>query len=399
MKITYLHQYFCKPSMTGGIRSYEFAKRLANSGHDVIMVTSDSENAFSGWKVEKLDGFEVHWVSVKYDNSYGFLKRLYAFIKFLVLASAHICSLKSDKLYVTSTPLTVAIPALVYKILKRKPYVFEVRDVWPEVPIALGVIKSKILIQVACLLEKLAYKNAEHIVALSSDMKNSVLERCGNTPVTVITNAADCHLFNLSLPSDDVFLRKLSNIKDKHKKVVFYTGAFGLVNNLRSFIKLSTFSDGEIGFVIIGQGKEESELKEYAKELLVLDNQLYFLPSVNKNQLSFVHSTFDMATSTVLPIDALYSNSANKVFDAFAAGTPLLINHGGWIQKLIESTQCGLVISNDPTQEDYNALQNFLFSNEIYSKACKASLKLGQTEFNREELFKKFLLVIEGNEK
>lgn len=395
MKLIYLHQYFKKPSMNGGIRSYEFAKRLAQSGHDVVMVTSDNENEFSGWRVEEFDGFEVHWVSVKYDNSFGFFKRLWAFIKFLVLASIHICSLKSDKLFVTSTPLTVAIPALIYKFFKRKPYVFEVRDVWPEVPIALGVIKSKILIQVALLLEKLAYKNAEHIVALSPDMKNSVLERCANTPVTVITNAADCHLFKLPLSKKDPFIDKLQVIKSRHKKVVFYTGAFGLVNNLRSFIKLSSFSNDEVGFVIIGQGKEEVDLKEYAKELSVLDNTLYFLPSVNKNQLSFVHSTFDMATSTVLPIDALYANSANKVFDAFAAGTPLLINHGGWIKELIESSKCGLVINNDPKEHDYYTLRDFLFSEERYSDACEASLTLGQNEYNREKLFEKLLTVVE----
>ena len=304
MKLIYLHQYFRKPSMNGGIRSYEFAKRLADTGHEVVLITSDNENEFSGWKVEKLDGFEVHWVSVKYDNSYGFLKRLWAFFKFLVLASIHICSLKSDKLYVTSTPLTVAIPALIYKLVKRKAYVFEVRDVWPVVPIALGVIKNRILIQVALFLEKLAYKHAEHIVALSPDMKNSVLERCGKTPVTVISNAADCHLFNLPFPNDDSFLRKLKHIKEKHRKVVFYTGAFGLVNNLRSFIKLSSFSDGEIGFVIIGQGREE-------------------------------------------------------------------------------------------TVDDYRTLRDFLFSEERYSEACKASRTLGQNEYYRERLFEKLLSVIE----
>ncbi len=395
MRLIYLHQYFRKPSMSGGIRSYEFAKRLAAAGHNVVMVTSDNENYFKGWKVEKLDGFEVHWVSVKYNNSYGFMERLWAFFKFLVLASIHICALKSDKLYVTSTPLTVAIPALIYKLIKRKPYVFEVRDVWPEVPIALGVIKNKFLIQAAFLLEKLAYKNAVHIVALSPDMKNSVLKRCGDTPVTVISNAADCHLFNLPLPSDDVFLRKIKAIKEKHKKIVFYTGAFGMVNNLRSFIKLSSFSNGEIGFVIIGQGKEEGELKEYAKKLSVLDNNIYFLSSVNKNQLSIVHSIFSMAASTVLPIKALYANSANKVFDAFAAGTPLLINHGGWIKNLIESKKCGLVINNDPTVKDYNILRNFLLSEGNYEKACVASAELGMNKFNRENLFEKLLTVIE----
>ena len=399
MKLIYLHQYFKKPSMSGGIRSYEFAKRLAQSGHDVVVVTSDNENEFTGWRVEKFDGFEVHWVSVKYDNSYGFMKRLWAFFKFLVLSSIHICSLKSDKLFATSTPLTVAIPAIIYKLFKRKPYVFEVRDVWPEVPIALGVIRNKLLISLAFLLEKLAYKNAVHIIALSPDMKSSVLERCGGTAVSVIPNAADCHLFNLPVPVGDSFIKKLEAIKGKHKKVVFYTGAFGMVNNLRSIIELASFSDGDIGFVIIGKGKEEPELKKFAMELNVLDSRLHFLPSVNKNQLSAVHSIFDMAISTVLPIDALYSNSANKVFDAFAAGTPLLINHGGWIKHLIKSTKCGLVISNVPVVEDYIRLTSFLLSEERYKEACKASRLLGENEYNREVLFEKFLSVIEEDTK
>lgn len=397
MKLIYLHQYFKKPSMSGGVRSYEFAKRLANNGHDVIIVTSDTQNKFKGWKIEKLDGFEVHWVSVKYDNSLGFFKRLWAFFKFVCLASIHICTLQSDKLYATSTPLTVAIPALLYKFFKRKPYIFEVRDVWPEVPIALGVIKNKLLIKFAYFLEKLAYKNASHIIALSPDMKKSVLERCGYTPVSVIPNAADCHLFNLPLPENDLFLKDLTDIKKNHKKIVFYTGTFGMVNNLRSFIKLASFSNGDIGFVIVGKGKEEGELKLYANEISVLNETLYFLPSVSKSQLSFVHSTFDMATSTVLPIDALFANSANKVFDAFAAGTPLLINHAGWIKELIERSKCGLVINNDPTENDYNLLKNFLLSKTLYSDASSVSLQLGKTEYNREVLFAKLLVVIEGD--
>ena len=176
--------------MNGGIRSYEFAKRLAGSGHQVVVITSDKENEFSGWKVEAIDGFEVHWVSAKYDNSFGFVKRLWAFFKFLVFASIRICQIKSDKLFATSTPLTIAVPALIYKLVKRKPYVFEVRDVWPEVPIALGVIKNKLLIKFTYALEKLAYKHAEHIIALSPDMQRSVLQRSASTAVSVIPNAS-----------------------------------------------------------------------------------------------------------------------------------------------------------------------------------------------------------------
>jgi glycosyltransferase involved in cell wall biosynthesis len=167
---------------------------------------------------------------------------------------------------------------------------------------------------------------------------------------------------------------------------------------LRSIIELASFSDGDIGFVIIGQGKEEAELKKFAMELNVLDNRLHFLPSVNKNQLSAVHSIFDMATSTVLPIEALYANSANKVFDAFAAGSPLLINHGGWLCDLIKTHKCGLVINNSPTNEDYKNVRTFLLNNDEYSFASRASLGLGKTEFNREYLYTKLKTILEKDD-
>lgn len=396
MKLIYLHQYFKKPTMNGGVRSYEFAKRLAENGHDVVVVTSDNVNSFSGWRIEKLDGFEVHWISVKYDNSYGFIMRMYAFIKFLVLSSIHVCKIDCDKLFATSTPLTVAIPALFFKFFKRKSYVFEVRDVWPEVPIALGVLQSKFLILPALLLEKLAYKYAESIIALSPDMASSINNRFENVNITVIPNASDCHLFNIDVVEGD-FSDCLDEINNQHQFVVFYTGALGLVNNLSYLIDLSVHSCGKIGFVVIGSGREEKELELYAQERGVLGRTFHLLPSVSKKQLSTVHTKFHMATSTVLPIKELYANSANKVFDAFASGTPLLINHGGWLSDLIERERCGLALSNKANIDDYNKLYQFLDNDLIYKEACNSSTALGKNIFNREVLFTKFSEVLKNN--
>ncbi|HHX8492643.1 TPA: glycosyltransferase WbuB, partial [Vibrio diabolicus] len=95
MKIIYLHQYFKKPSMSGGVRSYEFAKRMVNDGHEVIMITSDTVNDFSGWRVESFEGIQIHWVSVKYDNKFGFVQRILSFLKFILLSSFHILKINS----------------------------------------------------------------------------------------------------------------------------------------------------------------------------------------------------------------------------------------------------------------------------------------------------------------
>ena len=167
-----------------------------------------------------------------------------------------------------------------------------------------------------------------------------------------------------------------------------------MVNNLKSFIRLSSFSCGDIGFVIIGKGKEEEELKQLAKELGVFNTKLHFLPTVTKSQLAAVHHLFDMATSTVLPIKELYANSANKIFDAFASGSPILINHGGWIKDIIEQYECGVVIRNDPVLEDYIKVRDFLLDECKYSNACDSSRLLGENEFDRDKLYHRLYSVI-----
>ncbi len=398
MKIIYLHQYFKKPSMSGGVRSYEFARRLVRDGHDVILVTSDTKNRFKSWKVEFIDGIEVHWISVPYDNSYGIFSRLWAFLKFIFLATIHCSKIKCDKIFATSTPLTVAIPAIIMNKIKGTPYLFEVRDVWPEVPIALGVINNKVLKWVAFWLEKVAYKNADSIIALSIDMKKSIISRFPECTVKVIPNAADVNLFDTSKDDDnEELVASINSIKEKHKFIVFYTGTFGVVNNISYIINLASYSNGEVGFVIVGNGKERSSLEKMAKDKGVLDSIVYFLGPVIKSELYILHKYGDLACSTVLPIKELYANSANKVFDAFAAGTPILINHGGWISKLIDNTKCGIRLDEEPSKLEFDKLYSYLSDHYSFEQSRSSSRRLGESIYNRDVLYAKFLNSIEGN--
>ncbi|MFH0272479.1 glycosyltransferase family 4 protein [Vibrio jasicida] len=393
MKIIYIHQYFKKPTMSGGVRSYEFAKRLVKDGHEVVIVTSDTEEYFSGWKNEEIEGIEVHWKSVKYNNKFGFLSRVWAFYSFLLHATLHVISIKSDIIIATSTPLTVSIPAIVYKFVYRVPFIFEVRDVWPEIPIALGFLRNRLVISAAKLLERISYNAASHIIALSPDMKNSI-ETITKTKVTVVPNAADIELFEgrcLESFSDKELLKKINVIRSKHKKVLFYTGTFGMVNNLSYLIDLAGFSQGDIAFVFVGDGIEKDLIIEKSKERNLIDSVVYFFSPIPKDKLWVLHNSFDMAVSTVLPIKPLYSNSANKVFDAFAAGSPILINHSGWLQEIIEKNVCGIVLGEKPSFGEYTRLTDFLFDEEKIVLARKNAKKLGESDFNRDTLYLKFI--------
>lgn len=395
MKVIYLHQYFKKPSMSGGVRSYEFAKRLVLDGHKVYLITTDTENNFKGWRVENVDGIEVHWISISYNNKFGVIQRLYAFFKFVFFASCHILTIKADKVFATSTPLTIAIPAIFYKLLRRKPYVFEVRDVWPEVPIAMGFLDNKVLKKLAIFLERIAYKYSESIITLSPDMKKSVKKTVRNKKVSVIPNASDTHLFDKDELSGKVY-DDLSLISRRHEKVVFYTGTLGMVNNLKYLISLAAFSEGDLGFVIIGSGKEREILESLSKENNTLNRTVYFYEAIPKSTLYIVHRLFDISASTVLPIKELYSNSANKIFDAFASGTPILINSAGWLQELIKKYNCGIALDKEPNLNEFNRLKRFLYDDELFQTSQLNSKKLGETTFNREVLYLKFKEIIEG---
>ena len=141
MKVIYLHQYFTTPNMSGGTRSYEMAKRLVAAGHEVHMVTSwVKETDKTDWYEQEVDGIHVHWFPNPYNNKMSFRRRIQMFFRFAFAAMKKISSIKADVIFATSTPLTIAIPGVLGARKQKIPMVFEVRDLWPEVPIAMKIL-------------------------------------------------------------------------------------------------------------------------------------------------------------------------------------------------------------------------------------------------------------------
>src|SRR5690554_2563735 len=185
MNIIYLHQYFKFPNERGGTRSYDLATSFIGQGYDVTVITSTSDEKYktsSRWHVERRDGLEIHRLFLSYGgharvNDLPYLKRSIVFFKYLWYSSFHLLKIKADFVIATSTPLTIGVPALVKKWFGKTPFIFEVRDVWPEAVIAIGAIKNKLIQKLLYGLEKLIYKNATAIVPLSTDMQKSIVSR------------------------------------------------------------------------------------------------------------------------------------------------------------------------------------------------------------------------------
>src|SRR6185436_350076 len=196
MRVVYIHQYYCNPQMAGGIRSYEQARRLVARGHTVDVITTDITpgDRRLGWKVTHEDGVTVHWFKIPYNNHMSYARRLRAFAEFMLLATVRATRLRADLVFATSTPLTVAVPGVLAARLRRVPFVFEVRDLWPEVPIEMGLLRNPLARKLAGGLADFAYRNAAEVVALSPGMAAGVTKRRPQTRTTMIPNAADMDL-------------------------------------------------------------------------------------------------------------------------------------------------------------------------------------------------------------
>jgi glycosyltransferase involved in cell wall biosynthesis len=397
MRIVYIHQYYCNPAMAGGIRSYEQARRLVARGHTVHVITTDITpgKRSLGWRSTEDDGVIVHWYSVPYSNEMSFARRIRAFAEFMVLATAKAAALKADLVFATSTPLTVAVPGVLAAKLRRAPFVFEVRDLWPEVPIEMGALRNPLARRLAGALAGFAYRNAQEVVALSPGMAAGVRARRPATRVEVIPNAADLDLFAV----DPEAVRRF---RDAHRwlgdrPLIVYTGALGMVNGVDYLIRAARRMrevDPDVQVLIVGHGREWADTERLAAESGLLHTTVRMWPKVPKSELPVILGAATLSTSFVRPIRALWDNSANKFFDALAAGRPIAVNYGGWQADLLHETGAGLVL--DPYDaESAGDLMAVRVRDDVWLKeAREAAHTLAVERFSRDLLFERFEAVL-----
>lgn len=398
LRIVYLHQYFNTPEMAGGTRSYEMARRWAAAGHDVHVVTSRRERTarVGSWDTERVDGVTVHWRSVRYDNSMGFIRRVAAFATFAALAGPRARHLQGDVIFATSTPLTIIIPALVARFCRRTPIVFEVRDLWPELPIAVGALRNPAAKALARALEFIAYRSAHTIVALSPGMAAGV--RRSGVPegrVVVAPNACDLDRFEVSTGARDSYRAALAWLGSR--QLVVYCGTVGTINGVDYLVRLANEFDRRAdppAFAVIGTGGDLARVKRLAERAGVLDKTIYFLPPVPKAEVPALLAAADACFSLFLPLPAMEANSANKFFDTLAAGRPVIVNYGGWQADLITKHEVGLRLPPKDVSAAAAMLTDFLADPDLLAAAGRRARALGEAEFGRDEISDRVLAAL-----
>lgn len=401
--IIYLHQYFVFPETAGGTRSYDLARSFVKHGHTVSVVTTsaymkDKDRFTSRWTVVEKDGLTVHVLRADYSNKFSFARRVKSFLEFLYHASLRVMRMKGDLVLATSTPITIAVPALVSRLFRKRPFIFEVRDVWPEAPAAMGVISNKMLLNALYRFERHVYRKASHIVALSTDMERSIVmrTRTSRTKITVIPNIAELNRFS-DYEQQSSLLQELIGFKPLRS--LLYAGTMGAVNGISYLVDLAVHTattDPELVYIIVGDGMQKEELIAQAKAAGILGQNIFFLPPVPKSRLPQLYHECTVASSFVIPVKELWANSANKFFDSLAAGRPVVINHLGWQSEVIEKYQCGFVLDHDPGQMEQTARKfvAYMKDDALLDRQGKNARKAAEENYSLDIAVKNYLDVL-----
>jgi glycosyltransferase involved in cell wall biosynthesis len=403
MRIVYVQQHFATPHGEAGVRGYNLVKTFVDRGHNVTVIAGhnwrdDSLKVGPGqWRAEnELDGFRLVRLGVYYSNFQGFWPRLRSFVTFAALASREVVRRDADLVFASSPPLTMALPALVGRWARGIPYVLEVRDLWPDFPIEMGIIRNPVLKRVLWAFERLAYRRAWRLVALAPGIKRQIEGKAGVAPssVLMVPNGSDTAGL---WPVDRPARRHLP--VGRNELVLGYTGTLGVANGLDAVLDAARVLKRRrvhgVTFALIGDGREKTRLMcRAARE--GLDN-VRFTGLVGKGRYNEILAELDVGLQILMNVKAFYyGTSPNKFFDYLAAGKPVLVNYPGWMSDLVTQHECGVAVAPDDPDLFADAVERLLEDRDRLSAMGRAARVLAEAEFSQQRILVDLARFVEG---
>ena len=408
MRILLVHQYFLERNDSGGSRFNEMTNLWASQGHKVTVLsgmvhyaTGKKGKKYKGklfYKdLEFYPGVDVVRCHVSESYNLSFLGRLWAYFSFVFSSTyAGLFKVKGDYdiILVTSPPLFVGITALILSKIKRLPFVFEIRDLWPESAIDTGVLTNHIIIRLAFWFESHIDNHAEMINVLTPAFRD-VLTKTKNVPkekIMFIPNGSDFSLaesiHNDASFSAHEFKRQLGF---ENKFVITYVGAHGVANHLIQLIDVAEKLNGtKVIFQLIGAGMQKNDLiKEVKKRKL---NNVIFREPVAKIEVFKYILASDVGTSVLKKADTFKTIYSNKTFDYMSCKKPILLAIDGVSRNLIEESECGIYVEPENTESIINGIKVLLsMSDKELLLMGRAGYEYSRKHFDREFLGNKYL--------
>ena len=401
MRILLIHQFFLEDHDGGGSRWNEMSRLWKAAGHDVTVIAGMTH--YMGANISRDDDrfFRVSkngnnikvircFVSQSSQNLFGRIISFFSFSISGILGGVFYARDNYDLIIVTSPPLFVGITGLFLSWWKNIPFVFEVRDLWPESAIDLGILKNKQLIRLSYLFETYLYRKARLINVLTPAFREIFVAKGVNPKkIIYIPNAADFSL------SEKVMSRFIKSIfRQQHdltdKFVITYVGAYGFANHLIQILETAALlADTNVVFLLIGDGEQKRYLiKEAQKQNL---QNVRFIESVSKSEVFNYILASDMGTSVLKKTDTFKTIYSNKTFDYFSCKKPVLMAIDGVSRELVEDANAGIFVEPENPTDFATKIRFYLDNPLLIKQQGENGYRYAKNHFDREILAMRYL--------
>jgi glycosyltransferase involved in cell wall biosynthesis len=396
MHILLIHQAFAAIDEPGGTRHHELARYLTGRGYQVTVITSPV-SYLTGVRRSTPPPAEEGGLRILNAYTYpalhrSFVHRVFSFVSFMLSSFTAGLRVKGiDLVWGTSPPIFQGLTAWAIARLKRVPFLFEVRDLWPAFAIGVGVLRQPLLIMASEWLERLLYQHADLLLVNSPGFIDHVRQR-GARQIELLPNGADPAMFDPSATGEE--FRKAHNLGGRF--VVLYAGAHGMSNDLSIVLQAAALlpKDSPVAIVLLGDGKEKPALLAQASEM-GLDN-VHFIPPVAKQEMAQALAAADACLAILKPIELYQTVYPNKVFDYMAAGRPVLLAIDGVIREVVESAGAGIFVPPGNPQALAQAMAELASQPERCIEMGQGGRQAIENRFSRAILANRLEEILEG---
>jgi lipopolysaccharide/colanic/teichoic acid biosynthesis glycosyltransferase len=351
MHVLIFYQYFATNEVAGSTRPYEIGRRMVEQGHQVTVVTgnwyySTGEKASGStflWERGKVDGIAVIRVNIPFGGSRQILLRMIGFFWFVPFSFLAALSVKRcDVVVGSSTPLSIGVPAYLLGLLRTVPFVFELRDLWPDCVVEWDIVRNRILLRAAYWLEAFLYAKARLLIALTDGIRQELLKKgVPGEKLTTVTNGSNLELFRPDGPRADANM--LGGIPDS-AFMCMHAGSFGVANCLPLVLDTAErlIDDPSIQFVLMGSGPRKNSLMADAARRQL--HNVHFLGPTSKANVPLFLRRADLGIVFFEPSALTYIFLPNKFFDNLSCGCPVILNFQGEAAEYVEPAGAGFSV-------------------------------------------------------
>ena len=399
MKILFITDNFPPEVNAPATRTYEHCLEWIKQGAEVKIITCTPNfphgNIYDGYKnkfyrKEHVDGIEVIRVWSYISSNAGFTKRVIDYFSFGFMAFWVGLFQKHDVIIATSPQFFTTWAAWGISKIRRKPWIFELRDLWPESIRTVGAMKHKRTLDWLEKIELGLYKDADKVVALTEAFKSNLIKReIDSGKIEVVTNGSNLDLF-FPREKDHSLLQSL-NLENKF--IVGYVGTHGMAHSLDFVVQsISKIDDPNIHFLFIGDGSRKRNIIEMALTLSL--KNITFLDPIAKEEVPRYLSIVDVSLAPLIKSDTFKTVIPSKIFEASAMQKPTLLGVEGQAQEIIEHYNAGLCFEPE-NENDFLAKVYLLKNDQIFFNKCKEGCKLLSQEYDRKKLANNMLKIID----